>query len=78
MERVQCLAARAMAYSATAVLPALVCAATNTLSPCKPRSGDVSSSAQGKLLPLTVPRTRLVLHRQRRLKSVSLATQYAM
>ena len=35
MERVQCLAASAIAYSATAVLPALVCAATKTLLPYK-------------------------------------------
>lgn len=34
MARVQCLVARANAYSATTVLPALVCAATNTDWPC--------------------------------------------
>ncbi len=33
-DRVSCLCAKAMAYSATTVLPAEVCAATNTLSPC--------------------------------------------
>lgn len=38
MERMQCLAASAIAYSATAVLPALVCAATKTLSPCNSSS----------------------------------------
>ena len=32
--RVMCFAARAIAYSATTVLPAEVCAATNTLSLC--------------------------------------------
>ena len=35
MARVQCCLAKANAYSATTVFPALVCAATNTELPCK-------------------------------------------
>ena len=46
--RVRCRVASASAYSATAVLPALVCAATNTFSPLSSRSTasfwNVSSS----------------------------------
>ena len=77
MERVQCLAAKAMAYSATAVLPALVCAATNTLSPCTPRRGGVSGWT---LHPLWYRSRRRdpVLRRQSRLKTVSLAAQLAV
>ena len=51
MARVQCLVARAKAYSATTVLPALVCAATKTDWPCsKWRTASCwkGSSSKGK------------------------------